>query len=105
MKRMIPLFFSIVLISAAAGPWTANCDPIQVLVITGGHDFDPPFFTVFEGHPDIVYAKAEQPKANTMFADGSAMQYDVVVLYDMWQAWWPCITALPITRTGTSTAT
>lgn len=86
MKRCIPLILAAVMTWACAMPLPAANPPIQALVITGGHDFDPPFFTVFEGHPDIAYAKAEQPQANAMFADGSAMKYDVVVLYDMWQA-------------------
>lgn len=62
----------------------AETKPIKTLLVTGGHDFDPSFFTVFQNHLDIEYTHVEQPKANAMFADGSAMKFDTTVLYDMW---------------------
>ena len=57
---------------------------IKVLVFTGGHDFHPTFFNIFE-HADIEYKHVEHPKANQVFTDGTAMKYDAIVLYDMWQ--------------------
>jgi hypothetical protein len=59
---------------------------IKVLVVTGGHGFErEAFFKLFEGHHDIVYEEAVQPKANEMIESGEAANYDVLVLYDMWQ--------------------
>ncbi len=61
-------------------------DKIQVLVFTGGHEFDnKEFFSVFDGMENVEYKNLVQPKANEAFVDGTAEQADVVVLYDMWQ--------------------
>jgi len=59
---------------------------IEVLVVTGGHDFErEAFFKLFEGYDDIAYKEAVQPEANRMIERGQADKYDVIVLYDMWQ--------------------
>ena len=63
----------------------ADDGKIKTLVFTGGHDFDPEFYALFEGHPDIEVTQLVQPKANQVFANGTAKNYDVIVLYDMWQ--------------------
>lgn len=74
-------FAAIVALSAAA-----QVDKINALLITGGHDFQQQeFFEVFDKNDDIVYRHATQPGANEMFASGEAMNYDVAVLYDMYQ--------------------
>ena len=57
--------------------------PIRLLVITGSHDFDPRFYSLFEGHADILWDKKTQKgdpcRAYTEdFAEG----YDAVLLYD-----------------------
>lgn len=60
-------------------------EKINVLVVTGGHPFErEAFFKLFE-HEDIAYKEAVQPKANEMIENGEADEYDVLVLYDMWQ--------------------
>jgi type 1 glutamine amidotransferase len=64
----------------------AEKDRIRVLVVTGGHDFErEPFFTLFQGYPDLTYQAVEQPQAADFFKPDAAAQYDVIVLYDMWQ--------------------
>ncbi|MDP8245105.1 MAG: DUF1080 domain-containing protein [Candidatus Hinthialibacter antarcticus] len=64
---------------------STQAEPVKVLLITGGHEFDEKeFFEVFSLTPDIVYRHVAQPGANEMFASGEAMKYDVAVLYDMW---------------------
>lgn len=58
----------------------------RVLVITGGHEFEKPqFFKLFEDNTNIVVKAVEHPKAHEMFKPEHAGEYDVVVLYDMWQ--------------------
>lgn len=58
---------------------------LQILVVTGGHEFEhEPFFAMFKAD-GIQCTELVQPKANDAFADGSVMKYDVVVLYDLWQ--------------------
>jgi type 1 glutamine amidotransferase len=61
-------------------------DQIDVVVVTGGHDFEhDPFFTLFQGHDDIRYVEATQEDDSELFEDLSTWAYDVVVLYNMTQ--------------------
>ena len=80
------LAFGCFLLSAAI-VWAADSsEKIRVLVVTGGHDFEKDqFFKVFRDNPDIFYRAAEQPKAQVLFKAEPAKEYDVLVLYDMWQ--------------------
>jgi hypothetical protein len=58
----------------------------RVLVITGGHDFERgPFFKMLQDNSEIQVQAVEHPKAFEHFKPAAAQQYDVVVLYDMWQ--------------------
>jgi type 1 glutamine amidotransferase len=55
--------------------------PVRVLVATGGHAYDPSFYTLFDGDPQIVWTHAtSQKEAFTAKKLGAA---DVLVLYDM----------------------
>jgi type 1 glutamine amidotransferase len=67
--------------------WAADSPgKIRVLVVTGGHDFEKDqFFKLFQDNPEISYRSAEQPKAQLLFKAEPAKEYDVLVLYDMWQ--------------------
>ena len=59
---------------------------LQVLIITGGHDFEPTaFFDMFKSFEDIEFTEAVQPQANQLYVTGQARRYDVIVLYDMVQ--------------------
>jgi type 1 glutamine amidotransferase len=61
-------------------------DPIQVVVVTGGHDFEhDPFLAVFQGHPDIQFVEAAQKDDSELFEDIGNWDYDVIVLYNMTQ--------------------
>ena len=61
-------------------------DPIRIVVVTGGHDFEhDPFFLVFQGYGDINYVEAEQHDDSELFEDISDWDYDVIVLYNMTQ--------------------
>jgi type 1 glutamine amidotransferase len=58
----------------------------RVLVVTGGHGFErEPFLQMFKDNPDITFTAVEHPKAHALFKEEAAKDYDVVVLYDMWQ--------------------
>jgi hypothetical protein len=59
---------------------------IRVLIVTGGHPFDPDaFFAIFRNNPDITYRWVEHPKAQAWFKAEAAQQYDVVLAYDNYQ--------------------
>ena len=61
-------------------------DPIKVVVVTGGHDFEhDPFLAVFKGHNDIQFVEAAQKDDSELFEDISDWDYDVIVLYNMTQ--------------------
>ena len=61
-------------------------DPIKVVVVTGGHDFErEPFFELFQGYDDITYVEAAQKDHSELFEDISGWNYDVIVLYNMSQ--------------------
>ena len=57
----------------------------KVLVITGGHDFDPSFYEIFDSYENVQYDTISQPHFNKRLGDGIADQYDALVFYDMWQ--------------------
>ncbi len=59
---------------------------IRVLIITGGHDFErEPFFNLFKSLETLSFQEAQHPGAYDFFQPEKANQYDVIVLYDMWQ--------------------
>ena len=55
--------------------------PLRVLLVTGGHDHEPSFYSVFAGEKEFVTNVNPHPVAYK----GSLNRYDVVVLYDMVQ--------------------
>jgi len=57
---------------------------LRVLVVTGGHDFEPAFFDLFkvEGF-DVI--KVDQQATGNSFLAGDVKGFDTIVLYDMWQ--------------------
>jgi type 1 glutamine amidotransferase len=56
-----------------------NPDAVSVLVITGGHDYDPSFDSLFEGNPAIRANVDPHPVA---LNKELRKRYDVVVFYD-----------------------
>ncbi len=57
----------------------AGMPSLRVEVITGGHGFDPEFYSVFTGWPDMRATTTGHPDAYKRKIDGEA---DVLVLYD-----------------------
>lgn len=71
----------------AAGPARA-AEParLRVLLISGGHDFETnAFFEMFRANPDITFEAATHPRAHAKLRPEAARDFDVLVLYDMWQ--------------------
>lgn len=54
----------------------------RVLVITGGHGFDPAFYTVFNSFGDIRWSHATSQRE--AFTANMKDRWDVIVLYDMY---------------------
>ena len=96
MKRTIPLFFCLLLLTALL----CSCDTcsqhqdsvdkhqqkIKVVIVTGAHDFErTPFFEMFNSFGNVRYAEARQTDHSEIFEDISDWDYDVIVLYNMTQ--------------------
>lgn len=57
----------------------------NVLIITGGHDFNrTAFFEMFHAMEGITFNESQHPKANEMYGSPLADLYDVFVFYDMY---------------------
>jgi type 1 glutamine amidotransferase len=85
--RVVLLIVSLAL--AAAGlclGQQSGSGPIRVLLVTGGHAFDPSLLQVFEGQPDVRCEHREQgAETSSIYSAPIADAYDAVVLYDMVQ--------------------
>ncbi|RPJ57450.1 MAG: ThuA domain-containing protein [Acidobacteria bacterium] len=81
MKRLLVIACAIlaVLTVLAAAPKS----PVRLLVVTGGHDYETSFYTLFEGYPDLVWDHATSNKE--AFKQNIVPKYDVLLLYDMSQ--------------------
>ena len=61
-------------------------DKPEVLVITGGHDYDTTeFFSLFFSDNGISFDTVSQPFANMLIENNNTENWDVIVFYDMWQ--------------------
>lgn len=64
----------------------AQSPRIRVLVVTGGHDYDTAAFcAMFDSMPDLSFRIVSFPEAFHAFEPEHRNDYDVVVLYHMWQ--------------------
>ncbi len=54
---------------------------VRMLVVTGGHDFETSFFTIFEGYDDLAWSRVASNQEAFRF--DLRPRYDVLVLYDM----------------------
>ena len=78
---VVVAFFSFSLVSSGQA-----AEKIRLLVMTGGHDFDTnQFFQVFKDNPDVTFEAVTHPQALVKLRPESAKNYDVLVLYDLWQ--------------------
>ncbi len=78
MKRSLVIACAVLAVVAALGK-----SPVRLLVVTGGHDYETSFYTLFEGYPDLVWDHATSNKE--AFKQNIVPKYDVLLLYDMSQ--------------------
>ncbi len=63
-----------------------SAGPVRLLVIAGGHDFETnQFWQMFRAMPGVAFQTAVHPRAQALWKPEAARNYDVIVLYDMWQ--------------------
>jgi type 1 glutamine amidotransferase len=61
-------------------------DKPDVLLITGGHDFDKAeFFSLFLSNNRISVDTVTQPLGNLVIENNNSEDWDAIVFYDMWQ--------------------
>jgi type 1 glutamine amidotransferase len=53
---------------------------VRALVITGGHDHESSFYSLFDGYPDLAWTPVST--ASVAFQNDLRNKYDVLVLYD-----------------------
>jgi uncharacterized protein len=89
MKKLIPCLKLLLLLMVLLYtiPVQARSKLIRVLVVTGGHDYDTVAFNaMFTSMQDVLSFKTVSfPEAFRLFEPGHRQEYDVVVLYHMWQ--------------------
>jgi hypothetical protein len=62
----------------------ASAKMLNVLIVTGGHDFDrKSFFEMFDTFQKISYTELKHPEANLQLGKIDLKTYDAVVFYDM----------------------
>lgn len=61
-------------------------ETIRVLFVYGGHEFDEKeMYEMLDSFKDVVYDKAEMPKALDLFQPGLEKKYDCIVMYDSYK--------------------
>jgi type 1 glutamine amidotransferase len=78
MKRLALIVCAVLGLVAAAPK-----NPVRLLVVTGGHDYETSFYTLFEGYPDLVWDHATSNQE--AFKQSMVPKYDALLLYDMSQ--------------------
>ena len=74
------LFFTVTTVAAE------NSGKIRVLFVYGGHPFDEEgMYAMLDSFSDMVYDKAEMPKALDLFRPGLEEKYDCIVMYDSYK--------------------
>ena len=64
----------------------APAKPLNVVVLTGGHDFDQKVFPkLFEGHDGLSFTIVALKDHSEIFEDISGFKFDVIVFYNMTQ--------------------
>lgn len=64
--------------------YTVQAQPINLMLVTGGHYFDTiPFLNMFEQMDGIQYEHVPQPEANQKIAEGDVKRFDLLVFYDI----------------------
>ncbi len=81
MKQHFKLLILCILI---VGSMSASAKKLNVLIVTGGHDFDrKSFFEMFDSFQDISYTELKHPEANLQLGQINPKTFDAVIFYDM----------------------
>lgn len=81
MKRFPRLLILCVLLIVSV---SVSAKKLNVIIITGGHDFDRvSFFEMFDSFKDLVYTELKHPEANLQLGRLDPKSFDAVVFYDM----------------------
>ncbi len=81
MKLFQKLLILSILIS---GSISVSAKKLNILIVTGGHDFDrESFFEMFNSFKNINYTELKQPEANLQLGKIDSKAFEVVVFYDM----------------------
>jgi len=73
-------------ISTPETSFAKHQEKLNIVVVTGGHDFErEQFFAIFDSLDNIQYVEAEQKDDSEIFEDIAGSDYDVIVLYNMTQ--------------------
>jgi len=91
-SRFFPAFVGLVILSALAlaarDAQPARPDSkLRVLLVTGGHGFErEPLLDLFKSFDDVTFQHVEHAtNAHAFLQNGAPKDYDVLMLYDMWQ--------------------
>ena len=68
-------------VTLASDAATQRPPPLRALVVTGGHDFETSFYTIFEGYGDLAWDHV--PASADAFRSDIRQKYGVLVLYDL----------------------
>ena len=70
---------------AAAAGLAHGATPVRLLVVTGGHEFEPGFWQIFKNRPEWkMEQRAHEPAETcTVYDRPVAPDFDAVLLYDM----------------------
>lgn len=75
-----------VVLEIGSGDYHFVVQGINILVVTGGHDYDRQnFLEMFESFDGIEFDEAILPEANQIYASDSIDKYDVLVYFDLFQ--------------------
>ena len=81
MKRFASLLILSILILVSI---SASAKKLNILIVTGGHDFDrQSFFEMFDSFQAISYTELKHPEANLQLGTIDPKTFDAVVFYDM----------------------
>jgi type 1 glutamine amidotransferase len=69
-----------VTLTADLGAPRPDADAVRALLVTGGHDHESSFYTIFEGHKDLAGIPVTTSAA--AFQNDLRGKYDVLVMYD-----------------------
>lgn len=84
LRRLLPAvsLAGLLILPAAA----RAAQPVRVLLVCGGHDYETnQFLQVFRDNPEITFTHVTHPAAHAWLGADKAREWDVLVLYDMWQ--------------------